>query len=198
MMIHAGTVDDIRWDSGQWVFLDIGFANKKRSCGLLIHNGKPSEYSFSEMCKELSQLVKSSSETINLVIEAPLSVAFDRYENPIGRRIEKSGKEHRYWYNGLGCAVMVAAMYTIRMLNDVRPKAPIRLFEGFVSFKKKDQVSNHSRDVLALRKIIMNPSKYATSIIAPHALKMNNETDKIYSALRVAGLDYGVPPVIRT
>jgi len=196
-MIQAGTVDDIRWDSGQWVFLDIGFANKKRSCGLLIQDGDPVELQFGEMCKELSNLVTSSTNQVNLVIEAPLSAAFDKHGNPVGRSMEKKGSKARYWYTGLGCVVMTAAMYLIRTLNDVQPKIPILLFEGFVSFKNKDEQSDHSKDVLALREIVMDPSANGGSIIAPNALQMNEE-DTIVSAFAVAALDCGVPPVIRT
>ena len=35
----------------------------------------------------------------------------------------------RQWHNGLGCAVMVAAMYLVREIWHAAPKIPVRLFE---------------------------------------------------------------------
>jgi hypothetical protein len=95
----------------------------------------------------------------------------------------------RYWYVGLGCTVMIAALYLMKSITDSNPPKNLRLFEGFVSFKSKEKVSNHSEDVLLLRNAVKKPG--LEHIIAPQNLKMN-ETDNILSAFRVAGMDYGV------
>ena len=50
--------------------------------------------------------------------------------NPNGRAVEKEDSQTRYWYNGLGCGVMLAAMYLIRDLHKANISLPIRLFDG--------------------------------------------------------------------
>jgi hypothetical protein len=195
-MIHAGTVADIVWRSGTWVFLDIGFAKKKKSCGLLVHDAEPNQFQFNKARDLIVDITAKATGPVNLTIEAPLSVAFDKSGNPNGRRIEKQGAKTRYWYNGLGCAVMVAAMYLVRAIHDACPKQHVRLFEGFVSFKNPEIESDHRRDVLLMRQVVMEPVANAGSIIGPDALKMAND-DRIVSAFCVGGLDYGVPPVIK-
>lgn len=194
-MIIVGTVEDIVWGSGSWIFLDIGFSNSKRSCGVAIGSNEPVEMRFNDAVATIIQHAKTSSEAVNLVIEAPLSVAFDSYGNPKGRRIEKLGKKTRYWYNGPGCAVMVAALYVVRALNSACPTATIRLFEGFVSFKNRSAKSSNSEDVERLRQVVRNRT-HIDSIVEPSALKMNTD-DKLASTFEVAGLQLGIPPVIK-
>jgi len=130
---------------------------------------------------------------INLVIETPLSVSFDSNGNPKGRKIEKQNNKTRYWYVSLGTTVMVAAMYLLRAIVDLQPTTEVRLFEGFVSFKDRNKSSNHSRDVLALRDVVINGDRDA--IIAPEALKID-DSDLLQSAFLVAGVDLGIPPVL--
>jgi hypothetical protein len=195
-MIHAGTLADIVWSGGTWVFLDIGFSKKRKSCGLLVHDAAPAEFQFYRARDEIVDLVRKATAPVNLRIEAPLSVAFDKSGNPNGRRIEKQGAKTRYWYNGLGCAVMVAAMYLVRAIHESCPRHEVRLFEGFVSYKDPALESDHLRDVLLMRKVIKDPAGNAASIIAPDSLKMAID-DRLVSAFCVAGFDCGVPPVIK-
>ena len=194
MRITAGTVPQINWSSGLWVFLDIGFANKAKSCGLLIHDEEPKLKQFAEARSDIAELTKQHHGPINLVIEAPLSVSFDEYGNPKGRSIEKRGSKTRYWYNGLGCAVMVGALYLVKSLAEAQSKNIIRLFEGFVSYKESN--SNHLRDVCLLRQVIKNPDFFEESIVAPEKLKLD-KSDQLESAFKVASIDAGVPPVIQ-
>ena len=194
MQITAGTVPQINWSSGLWIFLDIGFANKAKSCGLLIHDKEPKLKQFAEAHRDITELTKQHDGPINLVIEAPLSVSFDKYGNPKGRSIEKRGSKTRYWYNGLGCAVMVGTLYLVRSLAETQPKGVIRLFEGFVSYKESD--SNHLQDVRLLREVIEDPDSFEGNIVSPKDLKLS-ESDQLESAFKVASIDAGVPPVIQ-
>ena len=89
-MIRAGTEQEIRKESGDWVFVDIGFAAEKKSCGLIIGSDSPQNLSFAEMVKRLVGLARSKAAPLNIVIEAPLSVAFLANGNPCGRKIERS------------------------------------------------------------------------------------------------------------
>jgi len=194
-MIRSGRVEEVNWDSGSWVFLDVGFSNYSKSCGLLIGDGTPIERRFSEALKELFIHVTNTSDPINLVLEAPLSVSFDKNGNPKGRSIEKQNQRTRYWYVGLGCTVMVAGLYILKGLQESCSDKEVRLFEGFVSFKEKQKRTNHTKDVLLLREVVKAPKSFSGAIVPEEKLKMD-ESDILKSAFIVAGRDYGIPPVI--
>ncbi len=80
-MIRAGRKTEIS-SAGEWLILDIGFANKSASCGLLVNRESPVELQFNEAKEKICQFISSSMRPVNLVIEAPLSVAFDSKGNP--------------------------------------------------------------------------------------------------------------------
>jgi len=127
MNIRAGLVEEIYWDSGHWIFLDIGFSEKQKTCGLCIGNGDPVNVRFDEMKVSVAEAIKGSSRPSNLVIEAPLSVAFTASGNPTGRAVEvQRGKNPRYWYLQGGAVVMVAAQYLIRHLLQEASITPVR------------------------------------------------------------------------
>ena len=192
-MIKAGDIKDITWSSGTWLIFDIGFSNKSRSCGLLLHDGKPNNFQFGEAVRNIIEIVRNN-EHINLVIEAPLSIAFDINGNPKGRSVEKRGSRTRYWYFGPGCTVLMATTYFFMELMKSNPTVNIKLFEGFVSYKNREDPSNHLEDVMLLRETIMlpNPRQHCTR---PEDLRMDTH-DKLKSAFGVAGMDFGIPPVI--
>jgi hypothetical protein len=194
MKITVGQISDICWNTGFWIFLDIGFSSRVKSCGLLLHASEPKELLFSDAVNAIIEITMKH-ELVNLLIEAPLSVAFDSSGNPKGRAIEKEGSKTRYWYIGPGCAVMVATFYLLRALMDTTSHSEVRLFEGFVSYKKKGSKSNHSRDVQLLREVVQSPKKYRECIYPPKALLMNQE-DHLVSSFKVGGMDFGIPPLI--
>jgi hypothetical protein len=195
-MIHAGSVAEVKWGGGAWVFLDIGFSNKVKSCGLLINDLDPEAVRFNEAQSRILDLVETSGEPVKLMIEAPLSVAFDKSGNPTGRSIEKQDGKTRYWYNGLGCGVMVAAMYLLREIQLSAPNRTVLLFEAFVSYKDRKIKSDHRRDVRLMREVVKDPAGRRQSIISPEELG-RAAGDQVKSAFCVAGMDCGVPPVIR-
>jgi len=192
-MIYAGEVKDIRWSSGTWLILDIGFSNKSRSCGFLLGDYKPTRYRFSEAVSKVIEAAQTN-KVLNLVIEAPLSVAFNRHRNPKGRSVEKKGSKTRYWYFGPGCTVLVATTYLMQKLVKSKPAGTIRLFEGFVSYKDRGKPTDHLLDVKLLKEAIMAPnaSKYCKK---PQELKLDDD-DILESAFKAAGMDFGIPPVI--
>jgi hypothetical protein len=194
-MIYAGKISDIRWSDGTWVILDIGFSNSRKSCGMLQGDGATKKLQFNDAVNEVVRIAKDTP-LLNLVIEAPLSVAFDKYGNPKVRSIDKKGKQSRPWYVGPGCAVMVAAMYLVRILYDSQPPAEVRLFEGFVSFKSKGNKSSHSDDVKYLRNAIKGEDTRNHNLYKPEEFK-EDECDNIMSAFKLMSMDLGIPPVIK-
>jgi len=194
-MIRAGVKTEISVSTGEWLILDIGFSNNAASCGLMVNRQSPVELRYNEAVEEICRFISNSSKPVNLVIEAPLSVAFDAKGNPKGRSIEKQGHKTRYWYVGLGCTVMVAALYLVRAITEISSNVEVRLFEGFVSFKETGTKSNHSKDVEILRAVVENPGQYPEAIIEPETLRMT-ESDTLKSAFLVAGIDAGIPTLI--
>jgi hypothetical protein len=197
-MIRSGRISELCKDSGQWVFADLGFSEKNKTCGLPVHEKEEKEITFGDLLREMQVIITSGHKTINILLEAPLSVAFNNEGNPTGRKIEEhpngNDKQPRYWYLGLGCGVMVAATYLLRSVFDAESTAEIRLFEGFASFKSKGAKSSHVKDVKGLRDVAWGMSKYG-NIIEPEQLRRCPQ-DRLESAFKVAGMDFGVPPVV--
>lgn len=199
-MIVAGNASDVMWGDGNWIFLDIGFSGaanaRGKTCGLLVGEGEPQLVSFSAAAQTIIKTIAASQSTLNLVIEAPLSVSF-RNGNPTARSIEKAkGETHRVWYVGAGCAVMVASIYLIRQIVDAKPPVTIRLFEGFISYKDRSAKSDHKRDTLLLREVIKRNDKHSDCIVPADKLKLHHD-DMLSNAFHVIGLDCGVPAVIK-
>ena len=161
---------------------------------MIVGTDDAKKLSFGDLVKDLTGLARSKPDPLNIVIEAPLSVAFTAQGNPCDRLFEKQGPNTRYWYVGPGCAVLVATMHLLRALESAHPTREIRLFEGFVSFKDKARKSDHASDVDALRDIVWYPDKHREKILPPDQLA--RPTGTISSAFEVMGLDYGIPPVL--
>ena len=194
-MIEAGTCDVARRNSGVWIFVDIGFAQDKASSGIAIGESEPQAVLYGELEPRIAvEARKEDPSPLNLLIEAPLSVAFNTNKCPTGRTIEKRGSETRYWYCGAGAATLLAATHLLRRLHDMRSDRKIRLFEGFASFKPKGKRSSHAEDVEKLRRIVWRESDEGR-IVGPGALPMQSD-HTLRSAFAASGMDFGIPPVV--
>ena len=193
-MIEAGTCDVARRNSGVWIFVDIGFAREQASSGIAIGESEPHAVHYGELGPRIADEVDKDSCPLNLLIEAPLSVAFSASGCPTGRTIEKRGSDTRYWYSGAGASTLLAATHLLRRLYDMRSDRKIRLFEGFASFKPKGNRSSHATDVAKLRKVAWGESDEG-KIVGPGALRMCG-SDTLRSAFATAGMDFGIPPVV--
>lgn len=192
--IRAGRVEEIDPTGGEWVYVDPGFSCSRRTCGLLTGTGETRVLTFGELTRELVGLARHPGPALHLVIEAPLSIAFNSAGNPAGRSIERRGSQVRYWYAGLGCAVLVASTHLVRALTDAVPAREIRLFEGFVSFKNRRIASDHCADVRRLEAVVHGQAG-AGRIVTPDQLPVSRD-HIVLSAFAVAGMDYGTPPVV--
>ena len=192
-IIRAGFIEEALPNSGEWIFVDPGFAkDKSRSCGLLTGSGECELVTFADLRARLVALATSNEGPMNLVIEAPLSVAFSALGNPGGRSFELRDGKTRYWYVGLGCSVLTSATYLLRAITDAKRNREIRLFEGFVSFKPKGIASDHCKDVLDLRGVVWGEE--VVGCIA--SAKPLDPLHSIFSSFAVAGMNYGVPPIV--
>lgn len=200
-MIVPGTAKLARRGSGEWVFVDIGFSRDARSCGIAVGDSEPRAICFGDLVPRVAEELSKGSCPLNLLIEAPLSVAFNAQGCPTGRKIEKRREgSPRYWYLQAGAVTLLAATYFLRGLHDVASARgrgsdrTIRLFEGFASFKQKGVASSHAEDVARLRDVAWRESSRGR-IVECEGLRMCSG-DTLRSAFEVTGMDFGIPPVV--
>ena len=200
--IRSGSDCHIRKDSGKWMIVDLGFSATQLSCGIWTKANGACVVEFGQLVKRvIEEAQKNDSGPLNLLLEAPLSVAFNERGNPTRRRCDAQDGKYRDWYVNAGATTLIAADHLLRNLNDCQIQREVRLFEGFVSFKapkddanpSKKRINPHEHDVLQLKHAVWNPNP--ACIFAPEKLKQK-EDDTIRSAF--AFLYKGlVPPVIR-
>ena len=194
--IGALSIQHVTRASGDWVFVDIGFAAQTKSSGIAIGCSEPKVVHFAELAPCIRKEISSGTRPLNVLIEAPLSVAFNSRGNPTMRSMErKPGSQPRAWYTAPGSSVLVAATYLVRQLAEVETSRQIRLVEGFASFKPKGVPSSHVDDVNRLRGVAWQLPNACGRILAGEELK-DAPTDRLESAFDVAGMDFGVPPVV--
>ena len=199
-LIRAGKRSEARMDgSAHWLFVDVGFAqSSNKSCGLALNCCAPRVMNFGKLVGDVTcHAKKASCLPLNLLIEAPLSVAFDENGNPTGRKcIDPFGKNHRYWYEQAGVVTMVGAIYLVRALIDAGIEREIRLFEGFASFKGEGK-SDHKRDVKDLRYTVKNARNECIRCPEDHA--DHTRLKSAFTAIDSPKIRHeGVPPVVYT
>ena len=224
-----------------WVIIDIGFSGSKRSCGITINGDKipdplqdyrlnskelkpRGDKHYGMLCPAITEWLKAhhgagKRPTLNLMIEAPLSMAFAkraqpqdkrrgaRQGNPIARipdqlqdqdsKGEKRQRQ-RLWYTQPASGLMVASMRLIQDLATELNGWEIRLFEGFVSFKedKAPQCKGHWCDTIKLWDALELPS----SGPQPHSNPIINPLEgSIVSLLALMGINSSndIPPILR-
>lgn len=193
-MIIPGTPAMASRDSGVWVFVDMGFSKNSKSCGIAIGECEPYVVRYGDLGPRIACELSKGSPPLNLLIEAPLSVAFNNRGNPTGRKIEKRRRYTRYWYVGAGAATLLATTHLLRRLHEMHPAREIRLFEGFASFKSKRATFSHAVDVSDLRSVVWGESENG-KIVGCDELKME-KGDILRSAFAVSGMDFGIPAVV--
>ncbi len=199
--IIAGQVADINEDAGQWLIVDMGFSSTKRSCGVGNDAGEPYVVTFSGLVTLATQEVqRADSRPLNLLLEAPLSVAFQQNGNPTRRICDTYDGQHRDWYVNAGATTLIAASYLLRALHACQIQRDVRLFEGFVSFGRHqgrtrnnaERIAAHRADVLALRNAVWYGAN--AQIFDPGELVQH--PNRIESAFHFLDEDL-IPPVIR-
>ena len=196
--IIAGRVADINRDAGQWLIVDIGFSSTQPSCGVGNGAEEPHAVTFGDLVALATREVQQADpRPLNLLLEAPLSVAFQQNGNPTRRSCDTYDGKHRDWYVNAGATTLIAASYLLRALYACQRQRDIRLFEGLVSFKSAqdnnaEQTAPHIADVLDLRNAVWNGDN--ALIFDPKKLVKN--PNRIESAFHFLDADL-IPPVIR-
>ena len=194
--IRAGTVDEIIQESGDWLFVDVGFSSKKKSCGVLKNSGYPCTMKFGSLLDFVVKEVQTPDQPpLNLLLEAPLSVTFDKHGNPARRSTDKEGDKYRDWWVNAAPAMIVATGHLLRRVKCSDIQREVRLFEGFASFKSSRSKSSHKEDVVRLRCAAWGDPK-RNLVTCPDKLQIQN-AEPTNSALAFADMDFGVPPVVK-
>ena len=205
--IRAGSVDEVRRGSasGDWIFVDLGFAkDRQRTCGIVKGDGPAGLKSYGELLillVEKAQTRKPDGRQLNVLIEAPLSGAFSKDGNPVGRCFERQkdsdGKtvSTRYWYMNSGASMFLASIRLIGELASCGIQRNVRLFEGFLSFKLNPSNSSHAKDAMALRDAVLK-SNVAPCVLGRDELDRPGQT--LESVFDLAGIKGGggIPPVV--
>ena len=215
--ISAGSANDISKDTGHWMIVDVGFSATRPSCGVWTVTKGYRPMKFAELKREVIQEAESAYPSrLNLMLEAPLSVAFKRDGNPTRRVCDEivinKKLKHRDFYVNAGAQVLIAADHLLRTLRWSSRHGDVRLFEGFVSFKTKDTKSSEREDVMKLKEIVWHPDRACVShphqkgssgdhiqseacIFRPEQLK-RQQGDCVQSAFAFLNKNL-IPPVIR-
>ena len=144
--IYSGTVDDVRPDSGDWVIVDLsiseadaGLTESGATCCVYRPGGDLHESTFGEAANLVIEAAGEAGQPLNLLIEAPLSAAFDKGLNPIPRSIErkffKGRNQVRAWHFRTGAVPLLSAMTLLRLVSRATLARDVRLFEGFGAFE---------------------------------------------------------------
>lgn len=117
--------------------VDMGFSGKTASAGfayLMSRNESclSRNLTFSDCVHAVAEKVRQQGDLI-LLLEAPLSAAFDAKGNPQPRGRFESHPKPRWWSLGPGASMSLAAMHFLRRLvGVVCPESRIYLIEGYV------------------------------------------------------------------
>jgi hypothetical protein len=89
-MMEAGRREQINWGDGNWVFLDVGFSERKRSSGILIGGEKSEPLRFADATRKIVEHVKCAASLTNLVIEPRSPFASTKMTTRLGERSKNS------------------------------------------------------------------------------------------------------------
>lgn len=202
-LIRSGTMNELKTPSGDWCFVDVGFSSDKKTCGYLLatvgaeeRSQGAREVTYAVLGDVIAALLGEPRGPLHLVLEAPISAAFTRDGNPLGRSIEKRGQQTRYWYVGLGCSVLVATLYLLKRLIAEERKRELRVFEGFVSFKKRDSTTGHANEAEAMKAVVWSGGQTGGDFCVARTSR-TTPGGTIGSTLELLGLDPTPPPIVR-
>ena len=196
--IIAGQFDQINEHSGDWLIVDIGISPTTRSCGVWHGPDTLDAINFGKLVAlAIEKVERRGQPPLNLLIEAPLSIAL-RTDNGAALRLCDTweGKK-RFWHYQAGATTLLAAQMFLRALYECQTRQrKVRLFEGHVSFKVGGSTGaqGHKDDAWALREAVWNEKNGQR--FEPHKLIKEESKLRIESPFPFFKKDL-IPPVIR-
>jgi len=121
------------------IAVDLGFSGRNRTTGVAwspssSSHSEATKHQFGEAVTEVANLIRPLREVV-LVLEAPLSSAFNGRGNPRPRGQFEREPHCRWWSVGSGAATALSALFFLRQLHCKLESSSvtIHLVEGFVS-----------------------------------------------------------------
>lgn len=117
--------------------VDMGFSGQSASCGYAYRTAGDKQTSsenktFADCLQSVAEQISRAGDLL-LIIEAPLSAAFDRKGNPQPRGSFESTPKPRWWSLGPGAAMSLAAMHFLkRLASQIAANRKCYLVEGYV------------------------------------------------------------------
>ncbi len=133
------------------VALDIGFSNKKESCGIAWNEGEETKLAAMKFGAAIDHIFKLAlnSKSTALIIEAPLSVLFSEDGNPECRF---PSEKNNGWYWGAGILTHGAALVLLKGLyyrsQGTELEISISIYEAFSSNKKTNLCDKHEAELI--------------------------------------------------
>ena len=127
------------------VAVDLGFSGKQASTGVAVWQDgavTAKAFRFHDAVVHVVGVLREVERAV-LILEAPLSCAFDASGNPSPRGEFETKPKSRWWSVGPGAATLVSALFFLRRLQEMLSDSPvtIRLAEAFVT--GSDSVADH-------------------------------------------------------
>lgn len=117
--------------------VDMGFSGKTASSGYAyraagVKQASSENKTFADCLQAVTEQIGQVGDLL-LIIEAPLSAAFDRNGNPQPRGTFESSPKPRWWSLGPGAAMSLAAMHFLkRLASQIPANRKCFLVEGYV------------------------------------------------------------------
>jgi hypothetical protein len=164
-LTEANSVYDLK--GVPFLAIDLGFAQKSKSCGL---SDQSNSVTFGKAIELAVEWVPSAQCQAVLLLEAPLSASFDEHWNPVPRgdfetHDSVSGNEsRRVWQSGAGGVMSLAAIHFLRQLIEktADKNAEVHLVEGFCSRYGKPKPSH-----IAVAKKLSSLWKQGSKLASP-------------------------------
>lgn len=138
MLIPVSTRDEFRLLGAlPMLAVDMGFSGKSASCGYAFRAAgdkltRSQNKTFADCLQAVADRIGRVGDLL-LIIEAPLSAAFDSKGNPQPRGTFESSPKPRWWSLGPGSAMSLAAMHFLKRLASlISANRKCYLVEGYV------------------------------------------------------------------
>lgn len=183
--------------------IDLGFGAAARSCGI---SGVENGMTYAGAMKRTADwLAENASGEVVLILEAPLSAAFQngnpRARAPFEKTDSNGNPSDRRWHIGAGGAMALAAIHFLSSLHALKPSVDVTvwLVEGFVSRYEEGERPAHAQVAEALARV-WSKAAWQTDQSLLHVINLRGEGNMtVLSSLALleGGEKEGVPVILR-
>lgn len=181
--------------------IDLGFSATKETCGVAAwptDTNFQASMNYSRFMESTCKWISKNDSEVVLILEAPLSGAFDPEGNPIPRgdferfHSETNRSSPRHWNIMAGASMALAAIHFCHALSfRIKQDVVIRLVEGFASRYTDNQ--HYKPSHIDVAKELLNRWRSGQDVLVPKVL------GSIVSVMGILGRDSSqeVPGILR-